>query len=772
MKIKQMVRILQSGAHTGNLTIAIAIASILTFPLYAQASPTRLMTQGWQAFRQGAFARAASHWEQAAQRYAKVGDARAQSLALTQLSQAYQALGHDQKALVRLVQSLVLARQAQDPQQVALILGYLGNVHLALGNLQDASMCLQQGIKAAEALGDKRLIAEITHHLGNLLSAQKQPADALRHYRQTLQLAAGAGSGALASRAAINAARTAMHLKTYTLGKTLLDEAWGHVKRLPPSHETAFSLIGLGQAANELRTHLPDARGELLQRAAAAFTAASEMAETQRDQRSASYAWGYLGQLYESEHRYEEALQLTRRAGFAAQQVPLPESLYLWQWQTGRLLHATGDLQGAIDAHRRAIHTLRSMRDEMGSVYGRAGASFRQAAEPVYFGLVDLLLQQSATLSDAAAIEAHLREAQAAVELLKGVELAEYFQDECVARANPSPLEIVSQTAVVIYPIILADRLELLVAFPSGLQRFTVPVDAAQLTDTVHTFRRFVQSRTTRRYLPHAWQLYDWLIRPLEAALQDVHVDTLVFVPDGPLRTIPMAALHDREQFLIEKYAVATSPGLTLTEPQPLPQENARLLVAGLTEAVQGFPPLPHVTQEIDAIGKIYTHQSLMNESYLKANLQERLREVPFTIVHIASHGEFNSEAEDTFILTYDGKLTLDQLDEMIGLLRLRDEPIELLTLSACQTAVGDDRAALGLAGIAVKAGVRSALATLWYINDEASADLVSAFYQNLQKPSYSRATALQQAQLQLLQTNRYRYPAYWAPFLLLNNWL
>jgi CHAT domain-containing protein len=298
-------------------------------------------------------------------------------------------------------------------------------------------------------------------------------------------------------------------------------------------------------------------------------------------------------------------------------------------------------------------------------------------------------------------------------------------------------------------------------------------VGADELIRTVRTFRRFVQNRTTRRYLPPAWQLYDWLIRPLEAALQDVNIDTLVFVPDGPLRTIPMAALHDREQFLIEKYAAGNLPRIDAHRAPALPRENAQLLVAGLTEAVQGFPPLPHVAQEIAAMENLYAnHQSLVNEGYLKTRFQERLREEPYTIVHIASHGEFNSRAKDTFILTYDGKLTLDQLDQMIGLLRLRDEPIELLTLSACQTAVGDDRAALGLAGIAVKAGVRSALATLWYINDEASADLVNVFYHNLQKPSYSRATALQQAQLHLLHTQRYRHPAYWAPFLLINNWL
>jgi CHAT domain-containing protein len=152
--------------------------------------------------------------------------------------------------------------------------------------------------------------------------------------------------------------------------------------------------------------------------------------------------------------------------------------------------------------------------------------------------------------------------------------------------------------------------------------------------------------------------------------------------------------------------------------------------------------------------------------------VQAKLQQNPFTIVHIASHGQFSESADETFLLTFNEKLTLNQLDAMIGLLRSRNEPLELLTLSACQTAAGDDRAALGFAGIAVKAGARSALATLWFINDQASMELVSSFYRNLQDPSLSRAAALQRAQLSLIQDQRYGHPAYWAAFVLINNWL
>jgi CHAT domain-containing protein len=140
--------------------------------------------------------------------------------------------------------------------------------------------------------------------------------------------------------------------------------------------------------------------------------------------------------------------------------------------------------------------------------------------------------------------------------------------------------------------------------------------------------------------------------------------------------------------------------------------------------------------------------------------------------VHIATHGKFERYPEDSFLLTFDDKLNMDQLNQLIGLYRFRDEPLELLTLSACETAAGDDRAALGLAGLAIKAGARSALATLWFINDEASSVLVAEFYRQLLDPTISKAVALQRAQMKLIQDPAYRHPTYWAPFLLLNNWL
>src|SRR4030095_7439284 len=409
-----------------------------------------------------------------------------------------------------------------------------------------------------------------------------------------------------------------------------------------------------------------------------ALNAAGTAAETIGDRRTASYAWGYLGGLYESERRYTEALDLTRKAVFAAQQANAPEALYRWQWQGGRLLRMLGSNDDAIAAYRRAVTTLQGIRPELSVALCAAPTSFRDSLGPLYFELVDLLLRRAGTLQRRDEIAPYLVEARETVELFKVAELRDFFRDDCVdtALSKVTKLDVVSQTAVVVYPILLPDRTELLVSLPSGLKRVSVPIGIDRITQEVRQFRRRLEKRTTREYLPHAQQLYDWLMRPLEADFKEAGIDTLVFVPDGPLRTIPMAALHDGKQFLISKYAMAITPGLNLTDPRPIKREGAKMLAVGVTEAVQGFAPLPYVAAELEALRTIFPTTTLANKDFVLAKFEEALKQEQYSILHIASHGEFSSEPGKTFLLAFDGKLTMDRLDSDIGLFKFRDDPL------------------------------------------------------------------------------------------------
>jgi CHAT domain-containing protein len=171
------------------------------------------------------------------------------------------------------------------------------------------------------------------------------------------------------------------------------------------------------------------------------------------------------------------------------------------------------------------------------------------------------------------------------------------------------------------------------------------------------------------------------------------------------------------------------------------------VFLSGLSESTQGFPALAYVRSELASIQALYGGEVLLDERFRVPRIEAELEASEFSVVHVATHGEFSQDSERSFLLTWDGRLGIEQLGEAVGHTRFRDRPIELLTLSACDTAQGDERAALGLAGVAIQAGARSALGTLWSVNDVASADLVGAFYQELHDTRRSKAVALQRAQ-------------------------
>jgi CHAT domain-containing protein len=368
---------------------------------------------------------------------------------------------------------------------------------------------------------------------------------------------------------------------------------------------------------------------------------------------------------------------------------------------------------------------------------------------------------------------ASLPQAQAAIEMMRTCELEEYFKDGSIAQAqaHKTNLRDIPKTTAVAYSLVLPDRVELILGFNSGLKRFTIPVDAGTLTRDINRLRTSLERRTRWDFSEESQKIYNLIVKPMEAELAAHGSHTLVFMPDGVLRTIPFAALSDGSRFLIEKYSVALSPGLNLTDSRPIPQHDPRLLSAGLTEAVQGFAPLGNVKDELDGIGGLYKGDRLVNSDFSLRSVREGLESNPPSIVHIATHGKFGPTAADTFLVAWDELIDMNQVGQLMKASELRKTPVGLLCLSACETAVGDDKAALGLAGIAVKSGARSAMATLWSVSDQAASNLVLEFYNQLRNSGVSKAEALRAAQLKLLEDPRYRHPFYWSPFLLIGNW-
>lgn len=677
-------------------------------------------------------------------------------------SRAFRELGLNKKAKQSAQLALEQLSASSDPKK-----SLYAELELAL-----AELTLSQPDSARSRLGKIRIqaeplmlwteLAQVELGLALLDKVDGKDDNALQHYQNAVTYAKRSGDNWML----VNAELLQLSLLTKqnaSLAANIWPETAAKIQNLPASKRRAMALIRLVRIAQTYRL-LPVADKRLMELLQEAESSGLAL----KDERLHSYAIGYQGTALEQQGDYEKALELTNKAAAVAQHALAMESLYLWEWQAGRLHHLQHQDDLALSALQRAVDNLQQIRDSQSFEQ-----SFSREVSPLYSGLADLLLKKAASEQDSGQKQQLLVKARKTLEKLKTAELQDYFQDRCVVRFKEKSqgLEQVLQQTAVVYPILLPDRTEIIVSFNDGLKQYIVPVGSERMNAEIHDFRKKLEKRSTFSYLKPAKQLYSWLLTPLLADLEAHRVDTLVIVPDGALRTIPFSALYDGRHYAVERFAFATTPGLSLTDPKKLPFEGMTILLNGLTEAVQGFSALPNVEHELETIQQELGGEMFKNERFQIDDLTTEMTKNPYRIVHIASHGQFDKDPQKTFLLTYNGRATLDVLEKMLGKNKYKDNPLELLTLSACQTAAGDDRAALGMAGVAIKAGVRSALASLWFINDQSSSDLVASFYQQL-KDNQSKAQALRLAQLELRKDARYRHATYWAPFLLIGNWM
>ena len=310
-----------------------------------------------------------------------------------------------------------------------------------------------------------------------------------------------------------------------------------------------------------------------------------------------------------------------------------------------------------------------------------------------------------------------------------------------------------SRQAAIIYVVSRTEQLELVLLPPEGQpRRYSVPdANRAALLAVVRDFRYQIthpRRRKTHSYQASSQQLHDWIMAPLEADLEDLGINTLLFSMDEGLRSLPVAALYDGQQFLVEKYSLSLIPSFALTNTDYQPISNARVLAMGASR-FRDLSPLPAVPIELAAISsKLWQGESFLNESFTARNLLTQRQTDGFEILHLATHAEFQSgSADNSYIQLWDDRL---QLDELPGL-NLLDPPVNLLVLSACQTALGDREAELGFGGLAIQSGAQTVLASLWSVSDKGTLGLMSAFYSGLDEASI-KAEALQQAQIAMLR--------------------
>ncbi|MBP0021759.1 MAG: CHAT domain-containing protein [Cyanobacteria bacterium SBLK] len=305
-----------------------------------------------------------------------------------------------------------------------------------------------------------------------------------------------------------------------------------------------------------------------------------------------------------------------------------------------------------------------------------------------------------------------------------------------------------------VYAISFPEQLELVLVTPEEniIRKVILEADASQLKKTVARFRQTVTNpRRPTAYLSASRQLYHWLVAPLERELERLEIDTLIFSLDAGLRGVPLAALQDGEQFLIEKYSLGVIPSVSLTNTRYEPLQNPRVLAMGASEFSE-YDPLPAVPVELSLITEqLAEGTAILNHDFTFDNLRANSQNQSHQILHLATHADFQAgDKDNAHIQLWNDKLAFDRLRELGW---TQENPIELLVLSACRTALGDLDAELGFAGLAVNTGAKSALASLWYVSDGGTLNLMSEFYRHLQDPDITiKAEALRRAQIAMLR--------------------
>jgi CHAT domain-containing protein/predicted negative regulator of RcsB-dependent stress response len=689
---------------------------------------------------------------------------------LIKQSQAYINLGQNQKAISLLEEATKISKSF--PALYSLALGTQGNAYLQQGKFERAIESYRASLDLSQPLGNSPLILTALNNLtsASLKLSQKYERDA-EFALQEKDLKESDRFKSLASQSHLEASKYAIwaveasqeinnlsKVKAYLNAISLVrapdssvyrQRASNLLQKQPDSRTKVFLLINLADLDRDRRIGL--------------LENAVESASRIKDDRALSFALGALGEANERVGDYDSSLRYAEQAIEAAKQVFAYDSLYRWWWLSGRIYRSAGKETEAIAAYRREIASLQEIRSDIASASQEYQFNFRSEVEPVYREFIELLLSQDRS--------ERWQEALDTFDLLQLAELETYFGDVCTpVKQSLEPSKFLAQTqSLAISTIILPQKTYLIVLRPDDkIHRYPIAIRAEQLTGQIQSWRDELENGYNRQFLKPSQSLYDLLVRPLEQDFVEVNPKTLVFIGDRNLRNVPMAALYDGKHYLIEKYSIAVSLGLKLISQENRGEEQ-KALTFGSTKAISPFnSDLPNVALETEEIQAIMGGDRFLDRDFTWENFRRHFltNSERASIVHLATHGRFSGSTERSFIQTFDRLVSLSDLESLFN---QNEKPIDLLTLSLCQTAAGNERSVFGLAGIAIRSGIPSIIGALWFANDEASADFMTRFYSNL-KQGLSKAEALQKVQIE--QISQIGHPTDWANYILVGNWL
>ena len=742
-----------------------------TFLLRGQA----LNNQGRLQLFQGQTENAYLTWQQATSDYETAGDQTGTLISSLNQAQALQARGKYRQTKSLLEGLVTQLEQQPDTVFKAQGLRSLGIALQTMGDLIQSKEILESSLAISQKLNSSPDISAAYFGIGNVAKDIGEYEIAVTYYQEAIKLSP---DKIIQVQAQLN--QLSILIESQRSAADLITAIEANLYQLPTSRTSIYARVNLanklmeGILADNLAVKNIDlsidvqhrrSQDSLVQEIAQLLGIVVQQARQIKDPRAEAYSLNQLGKLYQQQSQHSEAQKLTEQALQIAQAINADDIIAQAATQLGSIYQQQDDIKNAIAAYDVAFTKLQSLRSDLVTINSDVQFTFKETIEPTYRDYVSVLLKNDS--------QENLQKARQVMEALQVAELDNFFRDACLD-SYPVVIDEIDVQAAVIYPIILRDRLEVILALPQQpLRHYSSPVTSEQVEAKLKQFYSSLSPGYSRDLgLDIAEEVYRWLIEPAEADLQKNQSQTLVFVPDGFFRNLPMSTLYDGEKYLIEKYSVAISPGLQLF-PEGLEGKKLSLLAMGLTEARQDFTPLPGVAIEMEQIIAEVESQVLLDQEFDKDSFSVALNRQSYPIVHLATHGQFSSNPEETFLLTWSDRISIQDFDLLfqkrkLGIL----EPIELLVMSACQTASGDSRATLGLAGFALRSGARSTVASLWSVHDESTADLMREFYAQLSNGKITKAEALRQAQLKVLSNPQHKHPYFWSSFILVGNWL
>lgn len=671
------------------------------------------------------------------------------SLAITQLNRA-QAIPDSNAHLKALIQTEIGSAESgmgKYPQAVSAYkkslelktnVTTLNNLVIVLKKLSQATLS-----KAKEAYSD--------------IDARKYDQLAVDYQSQALKYATEAitisqGQTSLSSLDSL----IEYHNLTHQLNHEQLARGRAILAKLPPSRSLVFSMLHWA-AIDVEKTDLW-------------LNKAQYLAQRLGDRSLESYVFLELGHFYNLSGKLHQAFSSAIEAESLAKSKPSSDSLYRSQWLAGKIAQKMALNKLAIKNYQNAIASIDILARNIEPTSSKEITQFNQEIQPVYRDALEFILNQPNIRPT------DLQQALVICDKLRLSELRSYFGVPCF-KIKPRKTRLKTlknRNAVSINSIVLKDKTVFILERTDGkLVKREAKIKKSELIKQALRWYKELNTIYSWEFRTRSRWFYDLIIKPMEAELKQANPDILIFTHDSILRNLPMAALSNEKGFLIEKWAVVSSIGLKSTS-KPAEKSEPKALVFGLSlPKQQSWSTLEMVVPEVKAVNQSVEGQKFLNQDFTLSNLSQQLQQDNYSVIHLATHGYFGGNAEDSFILAYDQKIDLLELDDI---LKQAQENPNLLVLSACQTAIDSQLAFLGLAGVAAKNGINSTLGSLWQVDDLIQSEVMREFYSDIKsdlsnptiRQSQRYAIALQKIQIE--QISLLIHPQMWAALTLISD--